>query len=222
MAEKIVLLCPHCGNTTSFSIAAEGSQPTVISIENQERTTWTTWRVLLCLTCLRPILERDVQKVNGPIGTRPARGATPEMLYPVTQPSLDHLPPVIRRMYEETLRIEKRSPRACLVMSNLTLEAVCEHEKVKGDSLAERLSHLGEIDRIPKPLAALTSQLPAFRQSEPHLAEEEITQEEVAEVLDFIGAVLEYLYIAPAKVQALRKRLNHNEEHHEASDSHSS
>jgi hypothetical protein len=41
-----------------------------------------------------------------------------------------------------------------------------------------------------------------------HDAEDEVTQEDVPIIVDFLKAILEYLYIAPAKIEAVRARLN--------------
>ncbi|HEU5376050.1 MAG TPA: DUF4145 domain-containing protein [Ktedonobacteraceae bacterium] len=205
---KIILTCGHCGNTTAFTVAAEGFRPETIDANDAETTTWTTWRVLLCSTCFQPTLERDVQRVaGGPNGTRPPRGPSPELLYPATQTLAASLPASIGRMYQETLRIEKRSPRACAVMAGLTLEAVCQHEQARGNSLAERLNHLVASERIPRQLAEMAHHLRQLRNMGAHLTDEEILPEDVPVIIDFVEAILEYLYVAPAKIRAVQERL---------------
>ncbi len=205
---KIILLCGHCGNMTAFTVAAEGFRPTTIASAGAETTTWTTWRVLLCSTCSQPTLERDVQTVKGdPNGTRPPRGPSPELLYPVSQTLVTDLPPSIGRMYRETLRVEKRSPRACAVMAGLTLEAVCQCEHAKGSSLSERLDHLVMSERIPKTLADMAHHIRLLRNIGAHFTEEDILAEDVPVIIDFVEAILEYLYVAPAKIRAIQERL---------------
>src|SRR6266568_570643 len=74
-SSKIILTCGHCGNTTAFTVAAEGFRPNTINANDAETTTWTTWRVLLCSTCSQPTLERDESRIpGGPNGRRPPRG----------------------------------------------------------------------------------------------------------------------------------------------------
>ena len=207
-SSKIILTCGHCGNTTVFTVAAEGFRPTTIDAHGAETTTWTTWRVLLCTTCSQPTLERDVQPVTGGAGGgRPPRGPSPELLYPVSQALIAALPSSIGRMYQETLRVEKRSPRACAVMAGLTLEAVCQHEQAKGSSLSERLNHLVASERIPKTLAEMAHHLRQLRNIGAHLTEEEILPEDVPVIIDFVEAILEYLYVAPSKIRAVQERL---------------
>ncbi len=207
-SSKIIMICGHCGNTTAFTVAAEGFRPTTIDANGAETTAWTTWRVLLCSTCSQPTLERDVQTVRGgPDGARPPRGASPELLYPVAQTLGAVLPSPIGRMYLETLRVEKRSPRACAVMAGLTLEAVCQHEHAKGSSLSERLNHLVASERIPKTLAEMAHHLRQLRNIGAHVTQEDILPEDVPVIIDFVEAILEYLYVAPAKIRAVQERL---------------
>jgi hypothetical protein len=117
------------------------------------------------------------------------------------------LPPDIGRNYQEVLRVEKHSPRACAVMAGLTLEAVCEYEQARGSSLAERLNHLVAEERIPKTLADMAHHLRQLRNMGAHLTEEEILPEDVPVIIDFVEAILEYLYVAPAKIRAVQERL---------------
>lgn len=205
---KIILTCGHCGNMTAFTIAAEGFRPTTIVSAGAEMITWTTWRVLLCSTCSQPTLERDTQTISGGSnGAKPPRGPSPELLYPVSRTLLTALPPSIGRIYQETLHVEKHSPRSCAVMAGLALEAVCEHERARGSTLSERLNHLVASERIPRTLAEMAHHLRQLRNIGAHFTQEEILSEDVPVIIDFVEAILEYLYVAPAKIRALQERL---------------
>ncbi|WP_126582617.1 hypothetical protein [Tengunoibacter tsumagoiensis] len=96
--KMVVQCCGHCGNKTAFTIAASGSQPNGMFIQEKEITIWTTWRVLLCSTCAQPTLERDIQKVKGSTGSiPPGRSESPEVLYPVEQSiHWRHIPPRVQ------------------------------------------------------------------------------------------------------------------------------
>jgi Domain of unknown function (DUF4145) len=212
MPSKIVQRCGHCGNTTAFTIAAAGSQPSLITAQEKETTTWTTWRVLLCSTCAQPTLERDVQETKGAIGSAPpARSETPEVLYPVERSTRwQHIPPAVQEMYTEALKVEKVSPRSCAVMAGLALEAICTVEQAKGTSLAERLNNLAQSERIPHTLVGMAQHLRYFRNISAHAMEEKVTEADVPILLYFVEAILEYLYVAPATIQAVQARLHVN------------
>ncbi len=148
---NIIQRCGHCGNTTSFTRAASGSQPMQITDQEHAMTKWTTWRVLLCSTCTQPTLERDVQEIPGPIGPQPARSLSPEMLYPLQRTARwrDVLPPTVYKLYTDVLSVEKHSARACATVVGVTLEAICQVEQAKGNSLSEQLNDLANSGRIP-------------------------------------------------------------------------
>lgn len=210
MPSKIIQRCGHCGNTMAFTIAAAGSQPNLIAAQERETTTWTTWRVLLCSTCAQPTLERDVQQVNGSIGvTPPPRSGTPEILYPVERSARwRHIPAPVEDMYKEALKVEKVSPRACALMAGLALEAICQVEQAKGSSLAERLNDLATSGRIPTTLVKMAQHLRHLRNVGAHAMDEKVTQEDVPIMLYFVEAILEYLYVAPATIEAVQTRLS--------------
>ena len=99
-------------------------------------------------------------------------------------------------------------------MAGLTLEAVCQHEQAKGSSLSERLNHLVTSERIPKTLAEMAHHLRQLRDIGAHLTEEEILPEDVPVIMDFVEAILEYLYVAPAKIRAVQDRLGRLDDTH--------
>jgi hypothetical protein len=76
-----------------------------------------------------------------------------------------------------------------------------------GRALADKLTYLANAGRIPEPLAEMAQQLRQLRNLGAHDAEDEITEEDVPFILDFLEAILEHLYVAPAKVAAVQARL---------------
>jgi hypothetical protein len=53
----------------------------------------------------------------------------------------------------------------------------------------------------------MTQQLRAIRNLGAHAAEDEVSESDVPAILDFVGAIVEYLYVAPAKIDAVEERL---------------
>jgi hypothetical protein len=93
-------------------------------------------------------------------------------------------------------------------MAGRTLEAVCEHEGIAGRNLAERLHQLQEGNRIPPMLADMARQLRIIRNIGAHnINTGDVTREDAATVMEFLEAILEYLYVAPAKVANVERRL---------------
>jgi hypothetical protein len=56
-------------------------------------------------------------------------------------------------------------------------------------------------------LAEMAQQLKELRNLGAHDAEDEVTNEDVPTIISFLEAILEYLYVAPAKIAVVRARL---------------
>ncbi len=120
---------------------------------------------------------------------------------------LTNLPEPIEKKYKAALRVQDIEPSACAVLAGRTLEAICNYENAIGKSLSEKLNNLVGLERIPKTLAEMAHQLRQIRNLGAHDAEDEVTEEDVPIILDFLEAILEYLYVAPAKIAAVQARL---------------
>jgi hypothetical protein len=60
---------------------------------------------------------------------------------------------------------------------------------------------------IPQTLAEMAQQLRQIRNLGAYDANDEVTEEDVPIIMDFLEAILEYLYVAPAKIAAVQARL---------------
>ena len=83
-------------------------------------------------------------------------------------------------------------------MAGLTLEAACQHAQAQGDSLSEQLNNLVVAKHLPKMLAEMACHIHQLRNIGTHLPEGEILPADVPVILDFVEAILAYLYGVPA------------------------
>jgi hypothetical protein len=201
-----IMNCGHCGNRTLFDKLAEHKE----TKDNWEdagsdsTTDYIYWYLLLCLTCRNITLEKYSFSVTGNIANDDFES---KILYPVEKPRLTDLPVAIEKRYRAALKVQDIEPNACAVLVGRALEAACNHEKAPGKRLADKLTYLAGADRIPKTLAEMAHQLKELRNLGAHDAEDDVTEEDVPIILDFLEAILEYLYVAPAKVAAVEARL---------------
>jgi len=95
-------------------------------------------------------------------------------------------------------------------MIGRTLEVICHHEKAKGRVLADKIKDLADSGRIPQILASMAGQLRLIRNLAIHADEDsyEVKEKDVPIIHEFVDAILEYLYIAPAKIAQLQKRID--------------
>ena len=211
--------CGHCGGQTVFNIRAQGSRNGAVPDDNyKDGQDITEWRILECQRCKKPTLEEikiayefvidDVYGGMEPVSYKPT------ILYPEpkTKPPLTNLPKLIEKRYMDALASMDVSPSAFAVLTGKTLEAVCNHEHMTGKTLAAKLNNLIGSARIPPVLAQMAQQIKHIRNLGAHDAEDDVTEEDVPIILDFLEAILEYLYVAPAKIEALQERLTKTDE----------
>jgi len=200
------MLCGHCGNKTSLVSRGEYEhKKRVWDIEKEKYVTRTiSWEVFECVTCSKPTLIEDDMVLDS--------ADLPELLneivlYPSVDTPLTNLPEKIEKAYAAAIKVKNIEPNACAVLVGRTLEAACNHEEAQGTTLAQKLNHLAQNGRIPNTLAEMARQLKELHNLGAHDAEDEVTEEDVPIILDFLEAILEYLYVAPAKIEAVRARL---------------
>ena len=198
----IVLICRHCGNKTVFE--KYGAYSYDYHLPSGYEVEVTEWVLLKCLSCSMPTLQQNTLYAGLLYKKWPTMT---DILYPSAKTPLTNLPPVIEKRYQAALKVRNIEPSACAVLIGRTLEAICKHEKAAGRTLADKIDTLLNSNRIPKTLAEMAGQLRHIRNLGAHDAEDEVTEEDVPIILDFLEAILEYLYVAPAKIEALRTRL---------------
>ena len=62
-------------------------------------------------------------------------------------------------------------------------------------------------ERIPPLLADMAHLGRKFGNLAAHFAKEQVTEDDISAMLDFVEAILEYLYVAPAKITVVQERL---------------
>ena len=114
---------------------------------------------------------------------------------------------LVSKAYTSAKNVRFVDPNAFAVLAGRTLEFVCEHEQAQGKVLADKLKYLADSGRIPQILARMCQQLRMLRNLGAHANEDEVKQDDVPYILDFVTTILEYLYVAPTKVARLEERL---------------
>jgi hypothetical protein len=208
--------CNHCGNNTvHFTLMTykypDGHDKDEYEFEFEDlKDKWgqsykEQWLIQECVTCKGLFLKE--QHIYRGQDEYPYDWEEFKILYPVTKYISDNLPSPVMKAYEAALKIKPIDPSAFAVMAGKILEVACNHEKAQGRNLAQKLDFLAKSGRIPITLVEMAKQVRLLRNLAAHDAEDEVTKEDVPTILEFLDAILEYLYVAPAKIEAVRTRL---------------
>ena len=189
--------CGHYGNTAPFSH--------VTGWEVQRGDDLFYYRVLRCHTC-------DELTVVGGLGEDvTASLASWPRLYPATDEVTDDaVPEPIRNTYGEASRIRRRAPNAYAVQIRRALEYLCRHREAKGRNLAEQLRDLARVGVLPATIEEMTAILRVLGNVGAHAGVQNVEPWQADLIDEFFRWVIEYVYIAPARIQAMKKGL---EEH---------
>lgn len=191
---QLIMLCGHCGNRTPFKVQTEYAASPI------------SWRLLYCLTCFMPTLERTTFVFTGSRSV--PYDSTSEIVYPTSKTPLTNLPEAIQREYEATLKVRNISSNACAVLARRTLEAIFIHENAVGRTLMDKVNNLIKSERIPPLLADVAHLGRQIGNLGAHFDKGDATEEDVTVMLDFLETILEYLYVIPVKVTTVKARLS--------------
>jgi len=214
------MYCGYCGNQTGFEIRGFCSLDKSVEEEAGDSHTEqlfddiTEWRLLQCITCSRASLEythKTADYINVYYDNDKEvvpRTYEKKTVYPLGQPNLPNLPTPIEKEYQDALKVRNISPVACAVLARRTLEAIFTHEKAEGRALMEKVNNLIKSERIPPLVADLAHLGRQIGNLGAHFDKQEVTEEDISAMLDFLETILEYLYVLPAKVATVKARLS--------------
>ncbi|HET6572108.1 MAG TPA: DUF4145 domain-containing protein [Fimbriiglobus sp.] len=197
--------CPHCGNKAPQSMrrfheCAIGEEELVV------------YYAAVCSTCSEPLLYSQ-----GPLTRTYGSMPGPQQFFPhalrLLWPKLGSLhesvPEPIRGKYEEAVGIKTRSPSAFASQIGVALERLCKERGASGNNLAGKLGDLNNRGILPNTLAEMAHSVRAFRNLGSHADDaDEVTASDADAIDEFFRAVVEYVYVAPHRVQEVRNRLD--------------
>ncbi len=204
MEKEQIIICPHCGKKTPQESKHVVESTTDLIDKNGEFVgTADVYTILVqCKTCKEISLCGSGEWDDNPENLEEAT-----LLYPQMKKLTEGIPEIIRKNYLEAKSIEKISPPAFVVLIRKALEYMCNNKGAKGKTLKEKLDHLAKEGIIPSTLSRMANALRFLGNIGAHAIDFEIGLDEIKIVDDFFVAIIEYVYIAPEKIEKLRERL---------------
>jgi len=208
MSSKTVLLCKHCGNEAPHVLKYTHQYKEIIYTNDGEEYPMDAWYyVVVCETCDNVSLYGTWELSDVPSDLTQAT-----LLYPARTELPDIVPKTVRETYKEASRISKLAPNAFAVQIRRALEFICAEHKLSKGSLQDKLTRLSESGIIPPKLAQLADAIRLLGNIGAHADSTIVTRDDVRYLDDFFRAVIEYVYIAPEKLEKLSESLKKRKE----------
>lgn len=165
-----------------------------------------------CPKCDSPfLLKREWYEIPSEFETATSE---PELLYPsVSRLLVTGLPPTIAKSYQTAIRsFEVGLYEPCLIMCRKCLEAICRQHGISKGNLKSKLTELKQQAIIDMKLHSWTDGLRLVANDAAHEFDIEIYHEDAKDSLEFIEAVISYIFILSKKFEEFQKRRNKDED----------
>ena len=196
----IKIRCFHCGN-----VALHGRQFSYIGTKQLEQDLERPYLFLVfkCTTCdclavfgefefyLTGASIKDISRYN--------------QLYPKTPDLGEDVPERVSEIYKEVSHLRHQAPNAFANQIRRALEAVCVHQKADGDNLYKKLDDLAKKGKLPGHFRDFRDLIRIVGNIGSHASKHDIDTEDAELLNDFFLIIIEYIYIAPAKIKTLRR-----------------
>ena len=199
-----VKFCPHCSNRAPQRLICTQRYMErtwrADSGEETEPTPWSTF-VAECETCRHLLLYDNPGDQFDENEFHLATLKFPEHGLHISVPS------PIRAIYAEASRIRHLAPNAFAVQIRRALEALCDDRCAEGRTLFAQLKDLAKKNEIPSILVELTDVLRLLGNVGAHSGTQGVHDLQTRQIDEFFRVLVEYVYVAPNKLAAFRKRL---------------
>jgi hypothetical protein len=185
--------CDHCGNMTYKEI--HGSFETIPDEHGEPF----HYSLCQCKICQGAVFSKLL--VSG------QRIVREEQLWPPPLALSPEAPEHIRKIYAEARLVMKLSPSSFVVQIGRAMEALVKDRNAKGHTLFDKINWLITDNQLPPVFGEMAHINRIFRNFGAHDSETDIKFDDVKVVDEFFKAVIEYVYVAPAKINSVQKLL---------------
>jgi uncharacterized protein DUF4145 len=206
-----VLLCYHCANTVPLRrVGAYKGQQLFEHFDGQRFNEDFFYNLYQCPTC------RGISVYGDFVKSPERKNFAARLIYPrgahlLPEPhkvaSLDCVPARIVKLYEEVWPLRHVAPNAFAGQIRRALEMICHEQKAQGKNLFQQLENLVALGTFPGYFAEITDLMRHVGNLGAHGGDEDVDFWDAELLDDFFRSVVEYVYIAPSKIQRLKKRI---------------
>lgn len=130
------------------------------------------------------------------------------ILYPLSSVESTSIPAKVKEAYEAALKTKSIDKYVCLMALRRTLELLLKDKGATKWGLKDKIEEIAAKGLLPDTLKEASSLAKMLGDTAAHDKELEIDQYDVEAMAEFIGYIIEYLYVVPDKISAYKMRLD--------------
>jgi hypothetical protein len=205
-AESIEAFCPDCNRISALEVRSEAFADAPQQLHDLLDPGEDGLRIARYTTAFCPKCRGVFLHVRAK--SEPSEIPYEVVLYPAPERrGIPGLPEGARRAYESAQSCFGASNfDPCVIMCRKCLEATCGSLGVQKGSLAERLRQLRDSGRIEARLYEWADQLRLIGNDAAHDLDIHISRQDAVDSLDFVEAILQYVFVLDQKFREFRDR----------------
>jgi len=168
------------------------------------------YEMFVCPVCRKVTLREtygDETMVVNSRGDRMEWYDEKTILYPISNIESSSIPTKVQEAFEAALKTKEIDKNICLMALRRTLELILNDKGASKWGLKNKIEEIAEKGLLPSALKEASSLAKILGDSAAHDKDLEIDQYDVESMCEFVGYIIEYLYIVPEKISTYKERL---------------
>ena len=210
LAKEYIIKCFHCGNETLMQKKGEYSWGSR-DIEFSEFDFLYQYELFVCPVCHRVTLRQtysDETMVNYYGNDRMEYYDSTSILYPENSIEEPSVPKKVKEAYEAALKTKGIDKYICLMALRRTLELILKDKGATKWGLKDKIEEIAQKGLLPDALKEASSLAKELGDTAAHDKDLEIELYDVEAMAEFIGFIIEYLYVVPSKITDYKIRFD--------------
>ena len=209
LVKEEIIKCFHCGNETPMQRVGEYSWGSR-DIEYTDFDFHYGYELFACPVCHKVTLREtygDETMIEYRNHDQMVWCNQKSILYPTNSMESNSIPTKVKEAYEAALKTKGIDKYICLMALRRTLELLLKEKGATKWGLQAKIEEIAEKGLLPDTLREASSLAKMLGDTAAHDKELEIDQYDVEAMAEFIGYIIEYLYIVPDKISTYKERL---------------
>lgn len=208
--KREIIKCFHCGNETPMQKVGEytwGSR----DMEFSEIDFLYEYELFACPVCHKVTLREtysDETMIDCCDYDQFSCFNEQNILFPQNNIESKSVPQKIKEAYSAALKTKGIDKSICLIALRRTLELLLKDKGATKWGLKDKIEEIAAKGLLPDTLKEASSLTKLLGDTAAHDKELEIDENDVEAMAEFIGFIIEYLYIVPDKINTYKKRLD--------------